>query len=145
MISVRILTGNIVESDHSPRRRGTICGATMPKGKIDFPVAKVRRYLDPGPIVLVSSAWRGETNIMTMGWHTVMEFEPSLIGCMISSGDHSFGMIKASKECVINIPTFDLAKQVVGIGNCSGADVTKFEKFKLIPVKGARVDAPLIK
>src|ERR1700674_2907690 len=85
MISVRILTGNIVESDHSPRRRGTICGATMPKGKIDFPVAKVRRYLDPGPIVLVSSAWKGETNIMTMGWHTVMEFEPSLIGCMISS------------------------------------------------------------
>ena len=34
---------------------------------------------------------------------------------------------KASKECVINIPTFDLAKQVVGIGYCSGADVAKFD------------------
>jgi len=80
-----------------------------------------------------------------MGWHTVMEFEPSLVGCMISSGNHSFGMIKASKECVINIPTFDLAKQVAGIGNCSGAEVAKFDKFKLTPVKGAKVDAPLIK
>jgi len=80
-----------------------------------------------------------------MGWHTVMEFQPSLVGCMISSGNHSFGLIKASKQCVINIPTYDLAKQVVGIGNCSGADVDKFEKFKLTRVKGEQVDAPLIK
>ena len=113
--------------------------------KKDYPVSKIRRFLEPGPIVLVSSAGKGMTNIMTMGWHTVMEFEPSRIGCMISSGNHSFGLIKASKECVINIPTLDLAKQVVGIGNCSGADVDKFEKFKLTGVKGASVEAPLIK
>ena len=110
--------------------------------KRDFPVAEVRRFLEPCPVVLLSCAWQDERNIMTMGWHMVMEFEPSLIGCMISSGNHSFGMIRASKECVINIPTYDLAKQVVGIGNCSGAEVAKFEKFKLTPVKG---DAPLIK
>jgi flavin reductase (DIM6/NTAB) family NADH-FMN oxidoreductase RutF len=42
-------------------------------------------------------------------------------------------------------PTFDLAKQVVGIGNCSGAEVRKFEKFKLTPVKGTKVEAPLIR
>jgi flavin reductase (DIM6/NTAB) family NADH-FMN oxidoreductase RutF len=113
--------------------------------KKDFPVSRIRRLLEPGPIVLVSSASKGRTNIMTMGWHTVMEFEPSLVGCMIFSGNHSFGMIKASKECVINIPTFDLAKQVVGIGNCSGAEVAKFEKFKLTPVRGTKVDAPLNK
>jgi Flavin reductase like domain len=113
--------------------------------KRDFPVSQIRRFLEPGPIVLVSSAWKGETNIMTMGWHTVMEFQPSLVGCMISSGNHSFGLIKASKQCVINIPTYDLAKQVVGIGNCSGADVDKFEKFKLTRVKGDQIDAPLIK
>ena len=113
--------------------------------KKDFPVSQVRRFLEPGPIVLVSSAWRGKMNIMTMGWHTVMEFVPSLIGCMITSGNHSFGMIKGSKECVINIPTFDLAEQVVGIGNCSGASVDKFDRFKLTPVKGVHVEAPLIK
>jgi flavin reductase (DIM6/NTAB) family NADH-FMN oxidoreductase RutF len=113
--------------------------------KRDFAVSNIRRFLEPGPIVLVSSAWKGETNIMTMGWHTVMEFTPSLVGCMISSGNHSFGLIKASKQCVINIPTYDLAKQVVGIGNCSGADVDKFAKFKLTAVEADRVEAPLIK
>ena len=36
--------------------------------KIDLPVSKVRRYLKPGPIVLVSSASGGNTNIMSSGW-----------------------------------------------------------------------------
>jgi flavin reductase (DIM6/NTAB) family NADH-FMN oxidoreductase RutF len=42
--------------------------------KQNFPVSKIRRFLEPGPIVLVSSAYRGKTNIMTMGWHMVMGF-----------------------------------------------------------------------
>jgi hypothetical protein len=76
----------------------------MAKGKRDFPVSNIRRYLEPGPIVLVSSAWRGESNIMTMGWHTVLEFVPSLIGCVIAGGNHSFDLIRRSGECVINVP-----------------------------------------
>ena len=28
--------------------------------KRDFPVSNVRRFLEPGPIVLVSSAWKDE-------------------------------------------------------------------------------------
>ena len=51
--------------------------------KKNFPVADVRRFIEPGPVVLVSSRWKGETNIMTMGWHMVMSEEPSLIGCFI--------------------------------------------------------------
>ena len=112
--------------------------------KQDFPVAQIRRFLEPGPIVLVSSAWKGASNIMTMGWHTVMEFSPSLVGCIIAGGNHSFDMIRGSRECVINVPTLELAKTAVGIGNCSGRDVDKFKTFKLTPVGGARVKAPLI-
>ena len=35
--------------------------------KIEMPVSQIRRYLEPGPIVLVSSALAGARNIMTMG------------------------------------------------------------------------------
>ena len=56
----------------------------LPK-KRDFPVSQVRRYLEPGPIVLVSSHHEGATNIMTLGWHTILEFSPSLVGLMISA------------------------------------------------------------
>jgi flavin reductase (DIM6/NTAB) family NADH-FMN oxidoreductase RutF len=112
--------------------------------KQDFPVDNVRRFLEPGPIVLVSSAWKGQKNIMTMGWHMVMGFQPSLIGCYIWSENHSFDLVTKSKACVINVPTVDLAATVVRIGNCSGREVDKFEKFGLTPQKATRVDAPLI-
>jgi hypothetical protein len=35
--------------------------------KSDFPLSQVRRYSEPGPIVLASSRREGETNIMTLG------------------------------------------------------------------------------
>lgn len=119
----------------------------MPKrtAKRDYPVARVRRYLEPGPIVLVTSARGAERNVMTLGWHTVMEFTPSLVGCMISAGNHSFGLIRSSGECVINLPTTALADEVVGIGNCSGASVDKFAKFGLTAEPAAKVAAPLIR
>lgn len=112
--------------------------------KRDFPVHDIRRFLEPGPIVLVSSAWKGATNIMTMGWHTVMEFSPSLVGCVIAGGNHSFEMIRRSRGCVINIPTVDMAATVVKIGNCSGSDTDKFAEFKLTAMPAEAVSAPLI-
>jgi flavin reductase (DIM6/NTAB) family NADH-FMN oxidoreductase RutF len=112
--------------------------------KQDFPVEKIRRFLEPGPIVLVSSAYKDDTNIMTMGWHMVMEFQPSLIGCIISSANHSFEMIRRSKQCVINVPTEDLAAKVVDIGNTSGRDIDKFGEFGFSPEPGTLVRAPLI-
>jgi len=116
----------------------------MKHAKKDFPVSKVRRFLEPGPIVLVSSAWKGKTNIMTMGWHMMLSFEPSLVGCYIWDENHSFEMVRRSRECVINLPTTNLAKTVVGIGNCSGREVDKFRKFRLTPSPAKKVKAPLI-
>jgi flavin reductase (DIM6/NTAB) family NADH-FMN oxidoreductase RutF len=118
----------------------------MPKQaeKVDLPVAEIRRYLEPGPIVLVSSAAGGERNIMTMGWHTVMEFTPALVGCVISSANYSFGLILESGECVINLPTTELTDAVVGIGNTSGNEIDKFATFGLTAAKATRVNAPLI-
>ena len=113
--------------------------------KRDFPVHDVRRYLEPGPIVLVSSHWRGQSNVMTLGWHTVLEFTPSLVGLMISSGNHSHEMIRRSKECVVNVPTTKLTDTVVGIGNCSGSEVDKFKRFDLTKEPASRVAAPLIR
>ena len=117
--------------------------ARLPK-KTDFPVHKVRRYLEPGPIVLVSSRWRGASNIMTLGWHTVLEFSPSLVGLMISAGNHSHRMIRDSRECVVNLPTTTLTDTVVAIGNTTGAEIDKFAEFDLTAQKAAKVDAPLI-
>lgn len=112
--------------------------------KKNLPVAKVRRLLEPGPIVLVSSLHKGKMNVMTVGWHMIMEFEPSLIGCYIWNENCSFDMVRKSRECVINIPTEDMASKVVAIGNSSGRDIDKFAEFGLTAQAGKRVNAPCI-
>lgn len=113
--------------------------------KKDLPVWEIRRYLEPGPIVLVSSSWKGRQNIMSMGWHTVMEFSPSRIGCFITSANHSYEMIRKSKECVINIPAYDMIDAVIRIGNTTGSEIDKFADTGLTPVEADKVKAPLIK
>lgn len=113
--------------------------------KKNVPLDKVRRYLEPGPIVLVSSARNGRHNIMTMGWHTMMDFSPALVGCIIDKGNHSFELIRRTGECVINVPTTALTDEVVGIGNTSGAEVDKFARFRLTADKAKEVGAPLIR
>jgi flavin reductase (DIM6/NTAB) family NADH-FMN oxidoreductase RutF len=130
------------EAPRKSDREGTM---TRSSRKSSFPVSRVRQYLEPGPIVLVSSRWRDETDIMTMGWHTVMEFTPSLVGCIISSANHSFELIRQSGQCVINVPAIELIDKVVGIGNSTGADIDKFAHFGLTPQKARKVKAPLVK
>jgi flavin reductase (DIM6/NTAB) family NADH-FMN oxidoreductase RutF len=113
--------------------------------KKSFPVAKIRRFLEPGPIVLVSSAHKGERDIMTMGWHMMMGFEPALVGCFIWNENHSYELVRKSKECVINVPTFDLIDKAIAIGNTHGRKgLDKFEKFALTAVAGEKVKAPMI-
>lgn len=82
---------------------------------------------------------------MTMGWYTLMQFEPSLIGCFIVDYNYSHELIRKSGECVINLPTVDLLQKVIGIGNCHGQSDDKFEKFSLTPLPAKHVNAPLIK
>lgn len=112
--------------------------------KTDYDLSEVRRILEPGPIVLVSSQHKGERNIMTMGWHMMLGFTPALFGCYIWPGNHSYELIRKSKECVINVPTRALLDQVVGIGNTTGKDFDKFEHFGLTAESADHVDAPLI-
>jgi flavin reductase (DIM6/NTAB) family NADH-FMN oxidoreductase RutF len=63
---------------------------------------------------------------------------------VVSNRNYSFNLLKKSKECVINIPTVELAKKAVACGNCSGRTVDKFKKFHLTPSAASSVKAPLI-
>lgn len=109
-----------------------------------LPLSRVYGLLEPGPVVMLTTSRKGVPNIMTLSWHTMMEFEPPLVGCVVSGRNHSFDALLATKECVINIPTAELAEKVVDIGNSSGRKVDKFAAFNLTPVAATRIEAPLI-
>lgn len=112
--------------------------------KKSLPLSRVYRFLEPGPVVMVTTALKGQANIMTMSWHTMIDFEPPIVGCIISNRDYTFDILKKTKECVINIPGVELIKTVVRCGNTSGRKIDKFKTFHLTPMEASNVKAPLI-
>ncbi|MCB5190448.1 flavin reductase family protein [Methylobacillus arboreus] len=107
-------------------------------------LSKAFTLLEPGPVVLVTTYDGQQDNIMTISWTMVMDFTP-VFAITTGEWNHSFAALRKSRECVIAIPTVDMLDKVVGIGTCSGTDTDKFAKFKLTPVRGKVVRAPLIK
>lgn len=116
----------------------------------ELALAKVYQLLEPGPVVLLTTSRRGPRdvmtpNVMTMSWHMMVDFEPPLVACIVSSADHSYAALRATKECVIAIPAMTLASKVVQVGNSSGRDIDKFAAFGLTPMPAKRVAPPLIR
>ena len=107
-----------------------------------FPVERTRRFLEPGPVVLISTAWKDERAIMTCGWHMMLGYD--LVGTYIWQANRSFELARRSRECVINLPTDALLDTVVRIGNCSSAQTDKFERFGLTALPAREVQAPMI-
>ncbi len=108
----------------------------------DLPLAKVYQLLEPGPVVMLTTAHKGRANVMTLSWHMMVEFEPPLVACIVSEADYSFAALRRTKQCVIAIPALALANKVVAVGNCSGRDLDKFSTFGLTPLPAERVEAP---
>lgn len=107
-------------------------------------MSKAFTLMESGPVVLVTTNDGKKDNIMTISWTMVLDFTP-VFAITTGEWNYSFTALRQQKECVISIPTVDMLDKVIGIGTCSGADTDKFAKFKLTPVKGRIVKAPLIK
>jgi flavin reductase (DIM6/NTAB) family NADH-FMN oxidoreductase RutF len=110
----------------------------------DLPLSKVYQLLEPGPVVLLTTARKGRANVMTMSWHMMVEFEPPLVACVVSSANYSFAALRATRQCVIAVPALQLAPKVVDVGNCSGRDLDKFTEVGLTPLPAERVAPPLV-
>ncbi|MCX7155389.1 MAG: flavin reductase family protein [Rhodocyclales bacterium] len=107
-------------------------------------LSKAFTLMESGPVVLVTTHDGQKDNIMTISWTMVNDFTP-VFAITTGAWNHSFAALRKHRECVIAIPTVDMLDKVVGIGTCSGADTDKFARFKLTPVQGKVVRAPLIK
>lgn len=110
----------------------------------ELPLSKVYQLLEPGPVVLLTTARKGRANVMTMSWHMMVEFEPPLVACVVSSANYSFAALRATRECVIAVPALELASKAVKVGNCSGREIDKFVMFGLTPVPAERVAPPMV-
>ena len=111
---------------------------------VELPLNKAFMLFEPGPVILVSTHDGKKNNLMTISWHMVTDFTPTLA---LTTGpwNHSFKAMMKKKECVLAVPTVDIIEKVISIGDCSGKDTDKFKKFELTPLPASEVAAPLVK
>mgnify|MGYP001296098448 FL=1 len=109
-----------------------------------FPLKKTFTFIEPGPVIMVTTFDGKKNNIMTISWNMVMDFTPQF-AILTGPWNHSYKALVKTEECVISIPSVAISQKVIKIGTCSGKNTDKFEKFGLTPLKAKYVKAPLIK
>ncbi len=104
---------------------------------------KALTFIEPGPVVLVSTFDEKKNNVMTISWTMAIDFAQNIV---ITTGpwNYSFGTILSTQECVVCIPAADMLETVVKIGMVSGTETDKFKEFGLTPLVAKYVKAPLI-
>jgi flavin reductase (DIM6/NTAB) family NADH-FMN oxidoreductase RutF len=112
--------------------------------RADYPVDLVHRLIEPGPVILISTAYRGESNLMTNGFNMPIG-HGGPIGVVLGPWDHSYTALDRTGECVLGVPSADLMETVVAIGNVTGADIDKWTQYGLTPDPAKEVTAPLVR
>ena len=104
--------------------------------------------LSPLPAVLVTcqSAAGGKTvrDIVTVAWTGIICTHPAMTYISLRPQRYSYGIIKASGEFVINLPTADISKKVDLCGMLTGAKADKFARCGFDAVDSVKVGAPTI-
>ena len=103
-----------------------------------------RRLLNPGPVVIVTTAWHGMTNAAPMAWVTTLSMDPPRLGVVIHPQRHTADMIRFSEEFALNIPGPSLLKQTHFLASKTGLTENKIEEAGLEVFPAMRIDAPLI-
>ncbi len=102
------------------------------------------RLLAGGPVVLVTTRFRDQTNVMPAIWTTPLSHRPPLIGVAVNASRYTHDMMRFSEEFALNFPARDLLNHTHYFGAVSGKDVGKLELAKLPTFKATKVSAPLI-
>lgn len=87
----------------------------------------------------------GKINVMTVAWIIPVSLNPPLLAMSIRPERYSHDLILETKEFVVNVPTFKLARKVLICGRRSGRKLEKFKEAALSPQKAKKVAAPIIK
>lgn len=102
------------------------------------------RLLNHGPVVLVTSAAGGRTNVMPAAWVMPIDLEPPLVAAVIADGTATRELVDASGELALSIPPASLLDAVYEAGEVDGREVDKWARFGFRAAPASRVAAPLV-
>jgi flavin reductase (DIM6/NTAB) family NADH-FMN oxidoreductase RutF len=115
-----------------------------PDGIEERPNASAGRVLMGGPVALVTTTWRGASNVIPISWHMPVSSRPSIVAIALGQERHSTEMVKHAQEFAINIPTRTMLHHVQYLGTLSGEHIDKFEATQLETFAAQTITSPLI-
>ena len=86
------------------------------------------RLINCGMLIMVTAAFDDKATITPCAWHMPISKEPPLVGVALAKKHFSSELIQKSKEFIINIPSWQLLRQVMVCGSKSGREVDKFKR-----------------
>src|SRR3954470_13180068 len=112
--------------------------------RVPVELAKAYRLMNHGPTVIVTSHHGGRANIMSAAWSMPLDFDPPKVAVVIDKNTFTRGLIEASGAFALNIPSCELTRLTVAVGNETGREVDKFAAHRIQTFKGSMVEAPLV-
>jgi flavin reductase (DIM6/NTAB) family NADH-FMN oxidoreductase RutF len=121
-----------------------IMGSSSMSTRVPVELSKAYRLMNHGPTVIVTSHHGGRSNIMSAAWSMPLDFDPPKVAVVIDKSTFTRGLIEASGEFVLNIPSRAQARLTVDVGSESGSGVDKFAAHAIATTPGTKVQAPLV-
>lgn len=112
------------------------------KGPVD--PRQVYRLISTGPVMLLTTQFRGQPNVMTLGWSTPLAGSEALIGVAVAPTRLSHEFISKTDEFGLNVMHVDLMSRVYYCGTHSGRDLDKWETAPLTPAEPEEIASPLV-
>lgn len=104
---------------------------------------KAGNMIYPLPAVMVSCQRPGERpNIITVAWTGTICTNPAMLYISVRPERYSYGIIRETKEFVVNLTTEKLARATDFCGVRSGRDIDKFRELHLTEEKSEHIQAP---
>lgn len=100
--------------------------------------------LAPIPPAMVTVGDFDKANVLTIAWTGILATIPPKTYISVRPSRHSYGMLKAGGEFVINLPSVSLARETDFVGIYTGAKMDKFERCKLTKQRSEMVAPPTI-
>ncbi|MFH0896903.1 MAG: flavin reductase family protein [Candidatus Bathyarchaeota archaeon] len=118
-------------------------------GKVEVTVIdclqETYRKLNEVGLLLTSAGRDGRLNIMSIRWGFVGKmFGKPVFEVAVRPSRHTHMLIEDTGEFTVNVPNGGMADIVKYCGSVSGRDYDKFKEKKLTPLKGRRIQVPII-
>lgn len=112
--------------------------------RVPVELSRAYRLLNHGPVVLVTSAHDGESNVMAASWSMPLDFSPPKVAVVIDRNTRTRELVEASGTFALNVPSRKIAAETLAVGSASGKEMDKFDELGLVTFQGENIAAPLL-